>query len=84
MSDKPHHPLAGATGRFPQGKQNADDQGELRVAARADRAANLVILDFGKPVAWLSVGPDGARQIALTLLRLASQLDGQILTVKTE
>jgi hypothetical protein len=79
--DKPHHPLAGPTGRFPQGKQSSDDEGELRVAMAVDRAANLVRLDFGKPVAWLSVGPDDARHLALELLKAASKLDGRMIAV---
>ena len=81
MSD--HHPLAGATGRFPRGKQNAEDEGELRVVCTADREAGLVRLDFGKPVAWLSASPDEIRQIALQLLRKASEIDGKILEVRT-
>lgn len=80
--ERKHHPLAGATGQFPRGKQRPDDEGELGVVCTADKAANLVRLDFGKPVAWLSVNPDECRGIALTLLRMASKLDGKILTVQ--
>jgi len=78
-----HHPLAGATGRFPDGKQNADDEGELRVAIAIDRPNNVVRMDFGKPVAWLSIGPHDARQLALLLLRHAGDLDGKITEVRT-
>lgn len=78
-----HHPLAGPTGRFPQGKQNANDQGELRVAIGIDLPNNVVRMDFGKPVAWLSIGPDEARQLALLLLRHAGNLDGKITSVTT-
>lgn len=82
MSDG-RHPLAGPTGKFPRGKTGPGDEGELRVAVTADRARNLVILDFGKSVSWLSASPDEIRQIALQLLRSAGQVDGKILTVKT-
>jgi hypothetical protein len=82
MSDEPkHHPLAGATGRFPQGKTTPDDQGELSVVCRADKARGLVVLDFGKPVAWLSAPPDQIREIAIQLLRQAAKIDGQTLTI---
>ena len=54
MSEK-HHPLAGPTGRFPEGKQNAEDEGELRVAIATDVPNNVVRMDFGKPVKWLSM-----------------------------
>lgn len=82
MSEK-HHPLAGPTGRFPEGKQNAEDEGELRVAIATDVPNNVVRMDFGKPVKWLSIGPDAARQLALLLLRKAGDLDGKITEVRT-
>ena len=83
MADEPkHHPLAGATGQFPQGKLQPDDEGELRVACAADRARGVVILDFGKPVAWLSAPPDQIRQIAIQLLATAAKVDGKIVTVQ--
>jgi hypothetical protein len=62
---------------------NSDDEGELRCAVTADRERNLVVLNFGTPVAWLSASPDQIRQIALQLLRSASQLDGKTLEVRT-
>jgi hypothetical protein len=83
MSDeeRPHHPLAGATGRFPDGKARPNDQGELRVALSIDRAKNLVVFDFGKEVAWLSLPPDAARALAVLLFKNAAKLDGKITEV---
>ena len=81
MSD--NNPSAGPTGEFPRGKLKSDDEGALLVAVAADRARNAVVLEFGKPVAWLAWSPDEVRQIALALLRKASELDGKILEVRT-
>lgn len=49
-----NHPLGlGATGKFPRGKARPGDEGELR-AAVAVRGATVMI-DFGKPIAWLAM-----------------------------
>jgi hypothetical protein len=61
----------GATGRFPQGVLNDDDQGELKIAVAFDKADGLVHLDFGKPVAWTAFQPEMAVQLARMLLKHA-------------
>lgn len=40
----------GATGKFPQGKLNARDEGELTIAVGIKDG--VVMIDFGKPVKW--------------------------------
>jgi hypothetical protein len=66
----------GATGRFPAGKMpGRDDQGELRVAIAADAAANRVVIDFGKPVAWLSLTRRQALELAEQLRRKAERIE---------
>lgn len=59
----------GATGRFPHGKLNEHDQGELRAAISSE--GGMVRLDFGKPVAWLVLPPENAINLARLLLRHA-------------
>jgi hypothetical protein len=59
----------GATGKFPQGKLNEDDEGELTFGIAND--GKLVHVDFGKPVHWFAVGPDLALQIASNLTKHA-------------
>jgi hypothetical protein len=61
----------GATGQFPQGKLNDDDQGELRLAVGFDKLDGIVRVEFGKPVAWLGLPPPEAIQLARALLRNA-------------
>lgn len=53
------------------------------MAVSINRGQNLIVFDLGKPVAWLSLGPDAARQFALLILRKAGELDGKITTVTT-
>ena len=64
MSNEP-----GATGNFPMGKLVDDDEGELRVAV-GDKDGK-VIIEFGKPVAWLGLTPQGAVDFAQTLIQRA-------------
>lgn len=63
----------GATGSFPQGVLEADDQGELRMAVAYDRRAGIVRVEFGKPVAWLGLPPNEAVALAETLIKHARQ-----------
>lgn len=65
-----HNPL-GATNRFPRGKVNGTDEGELRLAVYAKEGT--VFVDFGKPTAWLGLDEDSARNLAALLVKYADQ-----------
>jgi hypothetical protein len=43
----------GATGRFPQGKLNEYDEGELRLAMGVTNGK--LVMNFGKPVSWVAL-----------------------------
>lgn len=72
----------GSTGNFPDGRLNESDEGEIRFGVAADPENKVVVLNFGKPVAWLGMPPDLARQLALSLLKNAGQIDGVITQVE--
>ena len=59
----------GATGAFPEGKLNATDEGELRMAVSS--ANGLVRIDFGKPIAWVAFPANQAKELAALLVRHA-------------
>lgn len=61
----------GATGTFPQGHLNDDDQGALKLAIAYDKLDGIVRVEFGKPVAWLGLPPPEAIQFAKLLLKNA-------------
>jgi hypothetical protein len=63
---EPTVPL-GATGNFPDGKLNDEDEGELALQVGADERGNIV-LNFGKPLEWIAMPPASARQLAQHLL----------------
>lgn len=65
----------GATGQFPEGKLNDDDEGEIRIAIGA--TGGKVVIDFGKPVAWLGFTTQQAREIAASLLEKADALEAR-------
>lgn len=58
----------GATGKFPQGKLDDTDEGELKMAIAYDKLNGVVRLEFGKPVAWLGLPPPEAKELAEKLL----------------
>lgn len=65
----------GATGKFPQGKLNPEDQGELRFGVASDEATNRVIVNLGQPVIWFAMDPGLARELAKVLVIHADALD---------
>lgn len=65
----------GATGRFPYGKADNTDEGELQLAIAADRANGIVRVVFGKPVAWIGLPTAEARQFAALLLQKADEIE---------
>lgn len=48
-------PATGAVGSFSRPQLNNDDEGDLRVAIAADKKSNVVVMNFGKKVAWLAL-----------------------------
>ena len=61
----------GATGQYPQGKLNADDEGELRMAIVSK--GKTVVIDFGKPVHWLGMSKDEARAFGELIIQKANE-----------
>jgi hypothetical protein len=66
----------GATGRFPEGKLNADDEGEIAVGIAADRKNRKVVVDFGKPVAWIGFSPEQATELGEMLIAKGMEARG--------
>lgn len=72
----------GATGNFPKGRLNESDEGELQFGIAADHKRKLIILNFGKPIAWTGMPPETAREIAMCLLKKAGEVDGVVTEVQ--
>lgn len=64
----------GATGKFPLGKLQESDEGELRLAVA--HTPEKVVLNFGKPVAWIGFTADQADEIANLLHEHARAIRG--------
>lgn len=65
----------GATGRFPFGKADQHDEGEIRLALASDHANSIVRVEFGEPVAWIGLPAKQAREFAALLMDKADALD---------
>lgn len=61
----------GATKKFPQGKLRQDDEGELRFGVAV--AGSKVVVNFGKPVAWLGMDADLAETFGHMLIEKARE-----------
>jgi hypothetical protein len=56
----------GATGKFPDGKLNDNDEGEIRVAIYQEK--ENIVINFGKPIVWVGFTKKQAIDIAISLL----------------
>jgi hypothetical protein len=62
----------GATGKFSDGKISPDDEGDLRFSLFIQHGR--LILDFGKPVAWIGLTADQAKEIGERMIEAAYRL----------
>ena len=62
----------GATGDHPQGHLNKDDQGGLRMAIGTKDG--VVVMDFGKPTAWIGLDRGTALALAANIAKHAQSL----------
>lgn len=62
----------GATGQFPEGKLNLDDEGEIIFGVARDPASGKIIINFNKPVAWIGMSVNQAIDLANCLLQHAN------------
>lgn len=63
---------AGATGEYPDGQLNEDDEGELQLSI-GEKAGTLII-DFGKPVSWVGMRPVEAQRFAEVIMQRAHRM----------
>lgn len=66
--------LGNAKPRFPQGKIDPTDDGELAFAIATDPDRKAVVIRFSKPVDWLGFGRDEALALANKLIEKAAEL----------
>lgn len=64
----------GATGRYPEGKLGAHDEGEIAFAVAADPKNKKVLINFGKPVAFLGMNREQAVALAHLLIQKAMEI----------
>jgi hypothetical protein len=65
----------GATGRYPEGKLGEHGEGETAFAVAADPKLKKVLIDFGKPVAFLGMTKAQAIELGQMLILKAGQIE---------
>jgi len=60
---------------YPRGKLTQDDEGQLQVRIGIRDAT--VIMDFDKPIRWLGMAPNNARDLAALLVQRADEIDSK-------
>lgn len=65
--------VLGPTGKFPRGKFNDGDEGELKIAVGVND--RTVFLTFGKSVSWIGMSSEDARKMAVYLMKQANAAD---------
>jgi hypothetical protein len=64
-------PPLGATGEFPRGKLNADDEGAIRLGVT--HSQGNVVIEFGTPVKWIGLPPEQAMDLARAIMQHAGE-----------
>jgi len=64
--------MLGPTGKFPDGKLTDSDEGEIAIAVGSKDGK--VVIDFGKPTAWIGFTPAQANDIADLLRKHAASV----------
>jgi len=67
-----NRPKIGPTGKFPRGKLNAQDDGEINILVH--HTQTHVVLEFNSPVKWTAFDPDYADHVADVLKKHAAEV----------
>jgi hypothetical protein len=65
----------GASGNYPYGKVDKDDEGELNLAIAADKQHRIIRIVFGKPVAWIGIPVGHAKELIKILTEKIKELE---------
>jgi hypothetical protein len=66
---------------YSEGRASVTDDGDLALAVAADRAKKIVVIDFGKQVDWIGMGPEQAVGLAEMLIAKAREASDRPLSV---
>lgn len=67
--------------QYSEGRMSETDEGDLAFAVAADAEKGIVMLDFGKLVSWVGMGPEQAAQLGSLLIQKARQVSKQPIAV---
>lgn len=68
--------IIGATGEYPDGKLNSDDEGGLLMRMTNDQGN--VVIDFGKQVHWIGFPPEEARLFIAGIQKQIDEIENSV------
>lgn len=66
---------------YSAGRLKATDDGDLAMAITADKANGVVVIDFGKQVTWIGLGPAECVNLAEMLISKAKEISSEPITL---
>jgi hypothetical protein len=60
--------------QYPKGVLNNEDEGELKMAFSVDPKTKTLIINFGKPLAWVGFKKEEVEELIKLLTKLSKQL----------
>ena len=73
----PNDQKLGGTGQYPLGKMNPNDEGQIAFRVGHNKEQAKVVIDFGKPVAWMAMTPNEAYGLSKMLRKHAKRCQGR-------
>lgn len=73
----------GPTNKFPKGKLNKNDEGQIKIAIGIDETKEgdkTIVMNFGKPIAWIGFTAKDAYNLAQIFEKLADKIESETLT----
>lgn len=70
-----------AVRKWPEGRISGSDDGEIAFEISSDSDANIVKVDFGKPVEWVGMPPKTAIELAQLLIKHARAISKESIRI---
>jgi hypothetical protein len=67
--------------RYPKGRINEEDDGEMMYGIALNHETNRLMIRFSKPTLWIGLDTDSAMQLVTAIAQGLTKMTGQTVTV---